>query len=118
MILWRLATSTPEPTENVSIEEMKAEQDRIKTQITRAYEQQKTRLIDDLEKSLAYVQLTVRSGSGNVLKSIEKLPSRSALFDLDLEIWPADSQEEWIDELGAHRFIGESLCKDEKKKDS
>ena len=28
----------------------------------------------------------------------------------NLEIWPADSTEEWLDEIGTHRFIGESLC--------
>lgn len=118
LILWRLVNQKPVENEFVTLEEMTKEQDRIRNQLEKAFESQKARLIDDLEKSLAYVQLTVRSGSGNVLKPVEKLPSRAALFDLDLEIWPADSQEEWIDELGTHRFIGDSLCLDDKKPQS
>lgn len=97
--------------EGVSAAERQAEKQRIAGVLAHAYESSKTKLISDLEKALAYVQLTVRSGSSGVLKPIEKLPDRQTLFGLGLEIWPADSREEWVDEIGAHRFVGESLCK-------
>jgi hypothetical protein len=110
-VLWALANSKIKKDLPVKEEDLIAEQSRIMSLLTRSFENQKSRLLDDLEKSVAYVQLTVRSGSGTVLKPIEKLPDRSAFFELDLEVWPADSLEEWADEVGTHRFIGESLCK-------
>lgn len=88
----------------------KAEQERIKNVLARVHGQQRTQIKTDLDRALAYVQLTVKSGPTSLLKPIEKLPDRASLFQLDLEIWPADSAEEWIDEAGTHRFVGNSLC--------
>jgi hypothetical protein len=49
------------------------------------------------------------------LQPIKKIESRDALLSMGLEIWPADPEEEWIDEVGKHQFLGESLCASEKK---
>lgn len=115
LVLWRVS-ETPKgfSGSGVSVAERETERQRILKVLSKAYIGNKTKLFDDLEKALAYVQLTVRAGSSGVLKPIEKMPSRQAFFDLGLEIWPADSREDWIDEIGSHRFMGESLCKKEK----
>jgi hypothetical protein len=111
-ILWKLVNSkTDYESEYVSNDERDRERERVKEILERAFAQQRARSVDDLEKALAYVQLAVRAGTGGVLKPIESLPSRQTLFKLNLEIWPADTAEEWVDEIGNHRFIGESLCK-------
>ena len=110
-ILWRLAQTAPEgDTSLVSNLEREAERDRIRGAIQKAFDVQKMRINDDLERALAYAQMTVRSGNSSLLKPIEKLPDRAGLFKMDLEIWPADTAEEWVDEIGGHRFVGESLC--------
>ncbi len=106
LVLWQLITNKNE--ESV---EAKAEKSRIKVVLQKAYERERMRLRDDLEKALAYVRLAVRSGVSAALKPIEKLPDRQAFFKIGLEIWPADSLEEWADEIGSHRFIGDTECK-------
>jgi hypothetical protein len=50
------------------------------------------------------------SDTSTVLKPVESLKSRDDLLKKDLEVWPADSSEEWLDEIGKHVLIGESLC--------
>ncbi len=112
IVLWNLTQSQPELSgSGVTSLERDAEKRRIGRVLDKAFENTKVRLRDDIEKALAYVQLTVRSGNSGVLRNIEKLPDRQTLFKLGLETWPADSKEEWIDEIGTHRFVGESLCK-------
>jgi hypothetical protein len=110
--LWNLVRANPEQgSPLVPITARRAEQARIKKILELTYQSQKTRVLDDIERVLAYVQLTVNSGSSkSVLKPIERLPDRQSLFKLGLEIWPADTSEEWVDEVGTHRFVGDSLC--------
>jgi len=110
-ILYNLIQMKPEKgLAFVSAAERKQEQERLHKILDAAFKSQRSRLLDEIDKVLAYVQLTIKSGGDSVLKPLEILPDRSSFFKLNLEIWPADSAEEWIDEVGTHRFVGESLC--------
>lgn len=90
--------------------ERASEQALIAKNLQSMYQFQRKRLWSDLTLVQAYSQLAITPGMASILKPIERLPSREALFRSNLEIWPADSAEVWIDEVGQHRFIGESLC--------
>jgi hypothetical protein len=87
------------------------EQDRISKTIERIVQIRARRFSKELEKIIAYAQL---AAVGKGLAKIEKLPDRGALLAKNLEIWPADSSEVWLDEVGYHRFIGASQCVAEK----
>jgi hypothetical protein len=83
------------------------EQARISKTLDRIVEMRARRFSRELDKIIAYAQL---AAVGKGLASIEKLPDRGSLLKKNLEIWPADSSEVWLDEVGYHRFIGESQC--------
>jgi hypothetical protein len=83
------------------------EQARISKTLDRVVELRARRFSRELDKIIAYAQL---AAVGKGLAQIEKLPDRGTLLKKNLEIWPADSSEVWLDEVGYHRFIGESQC--------
>ncbi len=83
------------------------EQARIQKTLDRVVSIRARRFSKELDKIIAYAQL---AAVGKGLAKIEKLPDRSALLARNLEVWPADSTEVWLDEVGHHRFIGESQC--------
>ncbi len=109
LVLEKILTSSPrEPSELVTAQERAAEKQRIERALSGAFAKEKPMWLDNMETAIAYAQLS--TGKNSLLKTVEKLPNRSQLFKQDLEIWPADSREEWIDEMGSHRFVGESQC--------
>ncbi|MCM2280050.1 MAG: hypothetical protein NDJ89_18410 [Oligoflexia bacterium] len=110
-VLWGLAQSAGTslfPTW-VTTAEREKEKSEIRTALHRAFERQRPKLLADLKTAKAYAQLASMADTA-ALKPIERLTSREALLKLDLEIWPADSSEEWVDEVGLHYFTGDSLC--------
>lgn len=110
-VLYELAESPiREGTPGASIVDRKNEQRAIHGILDHLFASAKRRLLDDLGVAQAYSNLAVVPGLDTGLKPIEKLPSRAALMAANLEIWPAERTEEWADEIGFHRFIGESLC--------
>ena len=99
-----------EDTKLIRDSDRKLEQKKIHQLLARHFEVKKKRLLEDLESVIAYSRLAVTPGTGSELEPIEKLSGREELLKRGLEIWPADSREEWADEIGTHQFIGESLC--------
>jgi hypothetical protein len=98
----------------VSPRDREQEKLRIAAALKSAFEARKPKILSDLKTALAYVHLAGVTDSATTLKPVRKFTGREELLSQDLEIWPADSAEEWIDELGKDVFIGESLCgKDE-----
>ncbi len=114
LTLWHLANS-PELETDVTKMITKEERDREKKQIKEAlnlsYEKKKIKILNDLKVAFAYTHLAKVTNTKDVLKPVSELKSRDELLKRDLEVWPADSTEDWIDELGKHVLIGDSLCK-------
>jgi hypothetical protein len=90
--------------------EREAERQGIRGLLSKRFALHKARLLEYLVLVQAYSRLATTPGMGAALRPIQRIPGRAALFKSNLEIWPADSPEEWADEVGQHRFIGESLC--------
>lgn len=113
-VLWGLANGRPpeeaEKLAGVTAAEREKEKAEIFAAIQRSFSVQKTKLLADLKSAQAYAHLAGVSDTRQALKPIEKLTSREALSRLDLEMWPVDSAEEWMDEVGRHIFVGDSLC--------
>ncbi len=112
-VLWKLIrprrSELPLP-RSVTNEQRNIVRTRIRSALEKMFIAFKTRTIEDIEVVLAYAQLTAAANAEKQLKPITKLPDREELFKMNLEIWPADSTEQWVDEIGTHRFIGESQC--------
>jgi tetratricopeptide (TPR) repeat protein len=85
---------------------------RIRAALEKRFNAEKARLLRDFTQVKAYSRLALLPSAKHLLKPIQKLPSRETLLSQDLEIWPADSGEAWVDELGRYRFLGESKCAD------
>ncbi|MCM2323817.1 MAG: hypothetical protein NDJ90_11210 [Oligoflexia bacterium] len=94
----------------ITREERENERKQIQAALHRAFGRQRPKLLNELRTTMAYAHLAGVADARTALKPIEKLTSRKALLELDLEIWPADSSEEWVDEVGTHYFVGDSLC--------
>jgi len=86
------------------------EASRIRVALEKRFASEKARLLRDFTQVRAYSRLALLPSARHLLKPIQKLPSREQLLAQDLEIWPADSGEAWVDELGRFRFLGESRC--------
>ena len=68
------------------------------------------------EPRCACVLLLDTSGS-MAGKPIEQLnEDREAYLKKGLELWPSDKAEDWLDEVGYHRFMGETKCVEEDRK--
>lgn len=94
----------------VRLSEKRKEQERIRRVLSKRHKVEIRRLKKQINLVLAYSKLAV-TRSSRVLKAVQTLPSREDWLNAGLEIWPADSAEDWIDEIGTHRFLGDSLCK-------
>lgn len=115
-VLWNLLreaahnTSRDTSGELVSREEGEKEKRDIRALLVSSFQQARPKLMKDLKTAMAYVYLTNATDSSVALKPIEKLRNREQLLKQNLEIWPAEVAESWVDEIGTHQFIGESLC--------
>ncbi|HAR44273.1 MAG TPA: hypothetical protein DCS07_16845 [Bdellovibrionales bacterium] len=112
-ILWRLANldldKTP-PRSVITRAARQREQDLIKRTLGQVYLNAKPGIQKGLEMALAYSRLSSSATGAGPLKAIESFPSRDEYLKRNLEVWPSDSREDWIDEIGTHQFIGESQC--------
>lgn len=88
----------------------KLEQTRILRTLQKRFETERKRLFRQMELVLGYSGLSV--GMNKVRVASEVIPDRQKILKSQREFWPADSAEDWIDELGSHLFIGESQCPD------
>jgi hypothetical protein len=114
LVLWQLSNLPKKSTDNlklISLSLRDQEQAEIKMRLKKASEAARAKTLKDLKSVIAYQQLGGQSDSKLVLQPIEHMKSRDALLKQNLEVWPADSSEEWMDEIGKHVLIGESLCK-------
>lgn len=109
-VLLPLAAQREQTTSSlVSIEERDSERVRIQGAVQVRFEKSRKRLLTELDRARAFADLAFASTSRD-LPLIRKLPSNEELLRSGLEMWPVESGEDWVDELGHHVFIGESQC--------
>lgn len=94
----------------VSTEDRKAEMARIVSRLKSVYQKNVARLKQDINQVISFSGMAALSNTTRQLSPIEKLASRRDILASGYEIWPYDSGEEWIDEIGSQRYLGESRC--------
>lgn len=82
----------------------------IKSSLKKSFKINKERLLQEIDSVASFAVLAVTPGVDTGLKPIKKIRSREELLERGLEIWPSDDSEVWADEVGNHRFLGESKC--------
>lgn len=93
----------------ISPRERQAEKARLTKTLQKRYEEDRKRLIADLERVAIVTKYALDSKAPD-LKTITRLKSQIALDRASLDMWPVDDAEDWLDELGHHVFIGDSKC--------
>lgn len=93
----------------VSLKEREEEKQKVTNYLTRKFNEEKPSLIMALEKVLGYAALAM-SEEQKLLSKVDSLPESEILESKGFEIWPANTSEEWTDEIGSHYFIGNSQC--------
>lgn len=92
----------------------KKEIDTITDLLKNKYDIDIKRIKKDLENITAYSFIALGSKDFAFVKHQEF--NREALLEKGDEIWPAFDSEDWLDEMGGHVFIGESLCQNKAEK--
>lgn len=108
-LLQLLEKDINEGAEFVLPRDRQAEKNRIESKLKTKFESEKKKLLAELGKVSAYAHVAVFANISE-LQPITKYNSRDAWMKLGLEIWPTNSDERWVDELGTERFLGESQC--------
>jgi hypothetical protein len=87
----------------------RGEADRINKLLRARFDVEKKRLIDQLQKvdKFSYLALDAKTRAFPPTKEVR---SYTGLLKLGFEMWPGADAEDWLDEVGRHRFIGESRC--------
>lgn len=93
----------------VSTAERTAEKKKIRLYLMTKFNDDKGRLIASLEKVLGYASIAA-STDQKALAKVSDLPSSDILEKQGNEYWPG-ANEQWVDEIGSHVFIGDSQCK-------
>lgn len=78
--------------------------------LEKAFARKKKQWLEELPRVIAYSKLAITPGIASGLKPIEKIKSREKLLSQGYEIWPISGEEHWLDELGSHRYLGDSEC--------
>jgi tetratricopeptide (TPR) repeat protein len=112
-ILWRLSKPSPPQNEILSLvprAERDAEKAKIADALNRRFEKIRPILLKNLRTIRAFEHLTTLTDTHALLKPVQSMKDRDELLKMNLEVWPADAKEDWLDEVGKHILIGESLC--------
>lgn len=102
------------PEADTSSEVSKAEREQelqgIRKILFRKYELDLVRLQRDLTKILAFSNIALGSKDFSFVK--HESIDHSKLMEQGNEVWAVNDAEDWVDEIGGHLFIGDSLCVD------
>jgi hypothetical protein len=98
----------------VKAAERKKEIDTISQLLKNKYEVDVKRIKKDLENITAYSFIALGSKDFAFVK--HKDFNRAEMLEKGDEIWPAFDSEDWLDEMGGHVFIGDSLCQSKEEK--
>jgi hypothetical protein len=92
----------------VSEEKRLSEISKIDDRLKKQFSSNKPNLVESLRLVIGYSTLAVRND--NTIGKVNKLEDPKTLRGKGIEWWPAEDTEEWLDEIGSHIFVGESLC--------
>lgn len=100
------------PSEDTSTDVTKEERTKeilgIKKILNKKYEFDLVRLQRDLTKILAFSNIALGSKDFSFVKHDSM--DHSKLMAQGDEVWAVNDAEDWVDEIGGHLFIGDSLC--------
>jgi tetratricopeptide (TPR) repeat protein len=82
---------------------------RLEKMLKARFDVEKKRLLDQIQKvdKFSYLALDAKTQSFPPTKEIK---SYTGLLKIGFEMWPGGDAEDWFDEIGRHRFMGESRC--------
>ncbi len=92
----------------ISKEERDLEKTSIKNILNKRYEIDLARYKKDLEAAIAYSNIALGSKDFNFVKHEDI--NHDDLMSKGDEVWAVNDAEDWVDEIGGHLFIGDSLC--------
>lgn len=92
----------------VSAEQRKAETKKITDRLMKQYQINRPNLMESLRLVIGYSTLAVKNEK--MLGQVNSLEDPLTLRAKGMEWWPAEDTEEWLDEIGSHIFVGQSLC--------
>ncbi len=92
----------------VSDQEREREIQRINSRLSKQFKMNRPNLLESLRLVIGYSTLAVRNEK--TLGRVNQLEDPETLRAKGIEWWPAEDSEEWLDEIGSHVFVGESLC--------
>lgn len=98
----------------ISEDKRLAEIQKIDDRLKKQFAMNRPTLLESLRLVIGYSTLAVRNDK--VLGRVNELEDPQTLRAKGIEWWPAEDTEEWLDEIGSHVFVGESLCGQEKTK--
>jgi hypothetical protein len=75
-----------------------------------SFDRKRQQWLEELPRVQAYSRLATTPGMDSGLKPIEKITSREKLLSQGYEIWPAEDSEQWLDEMGQQRYLGDTMC--------
>lgn len=87
------------------------EQEAVRGDLQKGFEFWKRRIKGSLEITQAYSQLAANPAIEFPLQAQKGSLQSQELLESKMEIWAKTSSEDWIDEMGRHRYIGEIPCK-------
>lgn len=104
-----------DPADDISVDvtqqERRNEIAAIKNILQTKYDIEMTRVQRDLTNILAYSNIALGSSDFSFIKKEEI--DHTKIMERGDEVWAVNDAEDWVDEIGGHLFIGDSLCKKE-----
>jgi hypothetical protein len=92
----------------ISDENRQVEVKKINDRLISQFQLNRPTLLESLRLVIGYSTLAIRNEK--MIGQVNQLEDPFALRSQGLEWWPAEDTEEWLDEIGTHTFVGESLC--------
>jgi hypothetical protein len=92
----------------ISKERRQGEIKKITDRLMKQFKINKPNLMESLRLVIGYSTLAVKNEK--IVGQVNNLEDPETLRAKGLEFWPAQDTEEWLDEIGGHMFVGQSLC--------
>ncbi len=92
----------------VSEDRRNAEIKKITERLKKQYDMNRPNLMESLRLVIGYSTLAIKNEK--MIGQVNNVEDPETLREKGIEWWPAEDTEEWLDEIGSHIFVGQSLC--------